>query len=138
MALPSYVDATSALVDWINHRTRLVGRGKPLSAGAHDEPQKSPGAGALVFVTWTATSPEQSEAPISSPLLTCAVYGATERCARRGAVALANELVQLDGDPITVGDAVVLCVEQITGPSRLPDGVEHRYLVDVVLNLEQA
>lgn len=139
MALTAYVDATAAVCTWINRqRDTLVGRGRPLAAGAHRDPQKSPASGAVAWVSTPSTTGDDSEAPISYALVSCAVYGMTDANAYRGAVALANAFHDLDGAPAAAGDAVLLAVEQITGPNRLPDGVQHRYIVDALISLTPA
>lgn len=144
MSLPAYVNATKAACDWVNaQRGTLVGKGRPLSAGAHTDPQKSPSAGAVAHATTVSTTSDDSEAPITSALVSFSVYALTDAAANRAATALANHLLTCDGDPITSGDAVLLCVERITGPSRIPAsgqarGNEHRYLVDALINLTPA
>ena len=138
MSLPAYVDATEAACTWVNAQTTLVGKGKPLSAGAHSDPQGSPSAGAVAHATTVSTTGDDSEAPITSALVPFAVYAITDAAARRAATALANHLLTCDGDPIQVGDAVLLCVERITGPSRLPAAggrSDNRYLVDALINV---
>ncbi len=141
MSLPAYVDATLAACTWVNAQTALVGTGKPLSAGAHRDPQGSPSAGAVAHATSVSTTQDDSEAPITNVLVSFAVYALTDAAASRGATALANHLSTCDGDPVTVGAAVLLCVERITGPSRLPatgGRSDNRYLVDALFNLTPA
>jgi hypothetical protein len=131
----AYVDALATCIELIN-RSPIVGAGKPLAGGAVDTRPRSPGSGAVAFVTWIASPWEPSEAAIHNALLSCSVYGATDANARRGAIALANLLRGIDGDPIAFPalGAQLDCVEQITGPSLLP-GNEYAYLVDALLNL---
>lgn len=139
MSLPAYVDATASAIAWVNTQKTLVGRGKPLSAGVHDTPQGSPASGAVAVATTISTTGDDSEAPISTALVSFAIYALTDAAARRAATALANHLLTCDGDPIEVGGAVLLCVERITGPSRLPAPSgrrsDNRYLVDALINL---
>ncbi|GGM53261.1 hypothetical protein ACFFX1_54995 [Dactylosporangium sucinum] len=138
MTSPAYADATAAVCAWINAQQYLVGRGRPLAAGAHRDPQKSPSSGAVAWVTTTSTAGDLSQGAFSYPLLTIAVYGMTDANAARGAAAVANALAALEGDAQPVGDTVLLAVDSITGPSRLPDGGEHRYLIDAVIAITPA
>ncbi len=138
MSLPAYVDATEAACTWVNEQTTLVGLGKPLSAGAHRDPQGSPSSGAVAHATSVSTTQDTSEAPITSVLVSFSVYALTDAASLRAAVALANHLATCDGDPVEVGDTVLLCVERITGPSRIPAAggrSDNRYLVDALINV---
>ncbi len=133
--MDAYVDALSVCINLIN-RSAIVGAGKALAGGAVEKRPRSPGEGAVAHVTWIASPWESSEAAIHNALLSCSVYGATDANARRGAVALANLLRNLDGAPVLFPalGAQLDCVEQVTGPSLLRGG-EHAYLVDALLNL---
>jgi hypothetical protein len=139
MTLAAYANAAKAVCDWINSQSDdLIGRGNPLAAGAHTKPQKSPGAGAVAYVTTVSTTGDSGEAPMSYALVSCSVYGMTDDNAHDGAVALANALYALDGNPVHAAGAVLLACDQITGPTRLPDGTEHRYLVDALIAITSA
>jgi hypothetical protein len=135
VVVDAYVDPRAPIQPGINTpaRGRLVGRGRPLSAGVHTDRQKSPGAGALAYMTWVGTSPDPSEAPLTAALLSFSVYAVTEEAARKGAIALANWLRQAEGQPIPLGEATLACCDDITGPRIGPDGA---YLVDATLTFE--
>jgi hypothetical protein len=132
----AYVDALDVCIALINS-SAIVGADKPLAGGAVETRPRSPGSGAIAVVTWIASPWEPSEAAIHNAVLSCSVYGTTDANARRGAVALANLLRGIDGNPIPFPalGAALDCVEQITGPSLLP-GNEYAYLVDAVCNLQ--
>jgi hypothetical protein len=132
-----YADPLTAIIEWVN-RSPIVGRGKPLAGGASDERRRSPGQGAYVYLTWIATARDGSDGDLTLPVLSGSVYGMDERNARKAAVAYAQLIARLDGDPITSGGALVLCADQVTGPSWIPDGREPRYLVDATFSITPA
>lgn len=135
--MDGYVDALAAYCTHIN-ASAIVGAGKALSNGVRfDQRPRSPASGAIGFVTWIASPWESSEGDLHTALLSTTVLGTTEDNARKAAVALANLLRNLDGDPVNGADGVLLCVEQVTGPSLLP-GNEYAYLVDALCNFQPA
>lgn len=135
-----YVDPLTAVETWINTHGAgtLVGAGTPLANGVHLKRVRSPGQGAWALATWIGTTPDPSEAHLTTPLLSFSVYATEEPCARRAAIALANWLSQAEGQPIPLGDAILACCDSITGPLFAPDGGEPRYLVDALMTFEPA
>lgn len=132
-----YVDALPAFCSLING-SPIVGAGKPISNGmVRGQRPRSPGSGAVAWVTWIATPWETSDGDLHTALLSTLVLGTTDDNARRGAVALANYLRGLDGDPVPLpaDAATVLAVEQVTGPALAP-GNEFAYLVDTLCNFQ--
>ncbi len=133
--MDAYVDALAAFCTHVNS-SPIVGAGKPLSNGIEFKQQpRSPASGAVGFTTWISSPWESSEGDLHSALLSTKVLGVTEDNARKAAVALANLLRNLDGDPVIGADGTLLCVEQVTGPSLLP-GNEYAYLVDALVNFQ--
>lgn len=133
--MDGYVDALAAFRTHIN-ASPIVGAGKALSNGVEiNQRPRSPASGAVGFTTWIASPWESGEGDLHNAVLSTTVLGTTEDNARKAAVALANLLRNLDGDPVGTEDAVLLCVEQVTGPSLLP-GNEYAYLVDALVNFQ--
>lgn len=134
MTLPAYAPVLKPFCDWINAQTvTLVGRGNPLALGAHhaDARLRSPGQGAYVYLSQIASVRDPSQAGITVVTLSGSVYGMTEDNAYTGAIAYAAFLDQYtDGADVRLDGVVLLCADDITGPTWVPDGGEPRYLVD--------
>lgn len=137
--MDAYVDALAAFCALING-SPIAGAGKALSNGVvYQQRPRSPASGAVGFTTWIATPWEAAEGDLHSAVLSTTVLGTTEDNARKAAIALANYLRGLDGDPVYLPaqQAQLLAVEQVTGPSLLPGG-EYGYLVDALCNFQPA
>lgn len=135
--MDGYVDALAAFCDLLN-ASPLTGKGAPVSNGfVYQQRPRSPASGAVAYVTWISSPWEAAEGDLHNAVLSTLVLGVTEDNARKGAVALANYLRRLDGDPveITAEQAQLLAVETVTGPAQQP-GNEFAYLVDAFVNLQ--
>ena len=142
MTARTYVDAVGAMRAWINSRTAtLVGPGHPLQAGAH---LRTLGGGDPVVYAFleenislrSADSPESQDMLAA---LSAQVYGGTREAATAGAVALAEELsTQLEGRETAVDGALIYAVDDIQGPSWLPDGDLPRLLLNWTVRVRPA
>ncbi len=134
------VDAVEAVRAWINAQPTLVGAGQPLPLGAHRWRERSPGQGAYAFLVLAGGGPDPTEAPIQQARVSASVYAGTLDAARTAAIALFNAYAATVWQPNPTvtwpdGSALLLAVDDITGPQQLPD-TEPGYLVDAVFTLQ--
>lgn len=142
MTARTYVDALGVMKEWINSRTGvLVGPGAPLQMGAH---LKLIGGGQPVTYAYleeqvSTRSADSPESPDMMAALSAQVFGGTREAATTAAVALAEELsTQLSGSPAAVEGATIQAVDDIQGPTWLPDGDLPRLLVNWTVRLQPA
>lgn len=142
MSALTYVDSIAAAQAWINSRTlTLVGPDHPLWLGAH---LKKLGGGepktyAFLVENFSTRSLDSAESPDMLAAITAEVYGGNRESAGLAAVALAEELsTVLNGTPVTAGAAVLLAVDDIQGPSWLPDGDHPRLLLNFTIRMRPA
>jgi hypothetical protein len=127
--------------EWINSRTELVGRDKPLWMGAHLKklPGGEPRAYAFLeeqFSTRTADSPEN---PDMQAVMSAQIYGGTREAATTAATALAEEISsELDGREVAVTGAVLYAADGIQGPTWLPDGDLPRLILNWTVRVRPA
>lgn len=127
------LDTEGIVKNWINTRGDLVGAGKPLVRGAFLNRQK--GAGTYAYIIVVGTPPNlTAETPIARARISATIYGATKQAANNAAVAYANVLESMNGNPEPMGDYKCLVVDNISGPLPLDEHLttreEYRYLVD--------
>jgi hypothetical protein len=141
MPARTYVDSAAAMREWINGRTvTLTGVGNPLQLGAHLK--KVTGGQPVTYAyleEQVAFLSVTAESPDMIAVLSAQVYGGTREAATAAAVALAEELsTQLDGRPAAVTGALILALDDIQGPSWLPDGDLPRLLVNFTVRMQPA
>ncbi|MEU4558523.1 hypothetical protein AB0F72_09035 [Actinoplanes sp. NPDC023936] len=132
--MPVFVDAEQIARTWTNSRSdTLVGVGNPLEKGAFLNPPHGDYT-AYAEIQLTGGSPALSaENPDQRASLSWLVYGRTRQAASDAAVALANELEDLDGRDGPGGSLLV--ADNVTAPLYTPDGPVARYLVSADLFL---
>jgi hypothetical protein len=133
--LAAFVDAEGQLKAWANGLTGLVGVGNPLGGGIHLHRMRSPGKLTYGHLSRIGGYADTGDAPIDYARMSTSVYGMTQEAAALGAVAWANCLRALDGQPVALGAATFLAATSITGPLLQYDNDEPRYLVDFVAML---
>lgn len=132
----TYVDALSAMREWINSRAGLVGKGRKLQLGAH---LKKLGGGepatfAYLEENFSLRSDDSPESPDMIAALSAQVYGGTREAATIAAVALAEEVSSyLVGIPAEVTGATLFASDDIQGPAWAPDGEKPRLLVNFTI-----
>lgn len=134
MTARTYADAAGVMRTWINSRTdTLVGVGHPLQQGAYLKRLSgaAPTAYAYLEEGVSFRSPDAPENPDMMAAMTAQIYADTREAAALGATALAEELsTQLEGRETVVGDAIIYAVDDIQGPSFVPDGERPRLLLN--------
>lgn len=151
MTPAAVVDAEGALTAYVNSlTTTLVGAGHPLTLGAwlgdgprQTERPRGKYAGAYAVLSRVGGGPNATDQmPWDYPRVSASIYGLTRLQAATAAIAYANTLLALDGTPVTVTwtpqdqavrQAVLLVVDQVTGPTEIRGGSEPQYLVDAVI-----
>jgi hypothetical protein len=117
--------AVTAVRAWLNGRTDLVGKGKPLGLGVFraSRPPRSPGQGAYVLLSQISGGSELlAEAGIGRARISATVYAGTEDTAEAAAVAYFNAVEALTGEPAAMGDtARCLIAADLSGPLMGPD-----------------
>lgn len=124
MTALTYTDAVGAVKAWINSRTTtLVGPGKPLQKGATTKHLTGAAHACYAYLEETGTvQGGGAENPDMLASIGAQVYGGTREAATLAAVALAEELTAvLNGPRVTAGSAVLLAVDNVTGPLWAPD-----------------
>ena len=133
---PTFLDVESALREWGNTRTSLVGDGNPLRLGFHDARPRSPGRG--VFATVEATDGGDgptAEGGICWARVTTHVWSVTDRqAARRAALAWMNTLASLSAAPSVNAGVRLLMASEVDGPQWNPAEDEPRYTVTAVVH----
>ena len=142
MTARTYVDAVGVMGAWINSRTAtLVGAGKPLQMGAHFK-KISGGAPAAYAYLEEGISFRTQDSPENFDMLaalSAQIYSDTRETAALAATALAEELsTQLEGNPVTIGGAIICAVDDIQGPAYVPDGDRPRLLLNWTARLRPA
>jgi hypothetical protein len=134
MTARTYVDAVGAMRTWISSRTEtLVGVGNPLQMGAYLKRISggAPAAYALLEEQFSTRTLDSGENPDMLAAISAQVYADTRESATLAALALAEELsTELEGRAVTVGDAILMVSDDITGPSWAPDGDRPRLIVN--------
>lgn len=144
MTALTYADAVGAMREWINSRTTtLVGAGHPLQMGAHlkRQPGGAPAAFAYLEEGISLRSADAPESPDMMAAVSAQIYADTRESAALAAVALAEELsTQLCGVPATVtgAGALIIAVDDIQGPSYVPDGDRPRMLLNWIVRIRPA
>lgn len=142
MTARTYVDAVGVMRAWINSRTTtLVGPGLPLQMGAHLKKISggAPAAYAYLEEGISFRSDDSGENPDMLAGLSAQIYADTREAAAAGATALAEELsTQLDGRETAVAGALIYAVDDIQGPSYVPDGERPRLLLNWTVRLRPA
>lgn len=132
--MATYVDGGGAVRDWINTQTAtLVGAGRPLWLGAT---LKYRGGAAdrcygliveLPGFLWAG-----SETPSFGQRISLQVFGPTKEATWIAAGAYGDALIPLlTGHPVNLASGVtILAVDNIDGPSWVPNGEDPRYVID--------
>lgn len=133
----TYVDPLGPFQEWVNAQADLVGEGNPLPKGATLRRQRGATPAAYVWISQVGgVHAGSAESPDLQARIGGQVFGATEEATARAAAAYAEVVsTRLSGAQTVSGDARLLVVAGITGPSWAPDRDEPRYLVDVELIL---
>lgn len=141
----SAVDVEGALRVWLNSLTGLVGRGKPLTLGAHARRLRSPFAGCYALtVSQDGSDDLTAEAMTSWEQVTADIYSPTTReNAKAAAVAYATTLRSLNAIRPVVdvgGGSLVqlLFVGKISGPHYDPIDDEERFTVTAEIHAVKA
>lgn len=142
MTARTYVDAVGVMRTWINSRTTtLVGAGNPLQMGAYLKRISggAPAAYAYLEEGISFRSPDSGESPDMMATVSAQIYADTREAAAAGAVALAEELsTQLEGRETAVSGALIYAVDDIQGPSFVPDGDRPRLLLNWTVRVRPA
>lgn len=142
MAALTFVDAVAAMRVWINGRTAtLVGDGHPLQKGAHLRHLDGAASATYALMAELAgtRSLDSGESPDMVASLEAQVYGGTREAATAAAVALAEELsTQFTGAPVGVTGVLIMVVDDIQGPTWVPDNEVPRLLVQWTARMRPA
>jgi hypothetical protein len=140
MTARTYVDAVGAMREWINaQEADLVGPGNPLQLGAHLKKLAGgePAAYAFMEENISLRSEDSAESPDMMAQLTAQVYGQTRESATIPILALAEKLSStFDGRPAATSTATILAIDDIQGPTWLPDGDLPRLLLNWTVRLQ--
>lgn len=133
--MPGYVAAVTLVRAWITSQTGLVGPGKPITLGAFRQHPRSPGHGAYILLSRIGRAGDLvAEELIDSPRISASIYAGTDEAAELAAVAYANAVAALAGQPATVGAATFLLADDVVGPLLVDNHDSEReqwqYLVD--------
>jgi hypothetical protein len=134
-------DAEMAFRSWINSQTTtLVGVGKPLVKGALLN--RMHGAASVPYALISLESSgitNGHENPDQVATITAELFGSTKESAALAAAAYVEALVtRLTGASVAVPGATILAVDNISGPSWLPNAAEPRYIVRADITLRPA
>jgi hypothetical protein len=129
------VAAVTAVREWLNGRADLVGTGNPIQLGAHRKRIRSPGQGAWVLLSRVGGSGDLlAEETVDRARIGAVIYAGTDEAAEAAAVAYANAVEGLAGDPVAMGSSRCLVADNITGPQLIDqhasDGEQYAYQVD--------
>ncbi len=126
------VTSEQAVRAWVNSRQELLGTQQapgPLAMGAFLRNQASPASGAYAVL---AAAPPRSGAQsvvaedgrISMARIIALVYAGTTEAAELAAVAYANAVRELKGNPVQMGSTGVTCLvtDNLLGPAFQPTG----------------
>lgn len=142
MTARTYVDAVGIMRTWINSRTAtLVGAGLPLQMGAYLKKISggAPAAYAYLEEGISFRSDDSDENPDLMASMSAQIYADTREAAALAAAALAEELsTQLDGRETAVPGALIYAVDDIQGPSFVPDGDRPRLLLNWTVRMRPA
>lgn len=139
--VPAFVDAEGVLAAWLNVQPGLVGPGNPMPLGVVFQHLRTGTAGTYALISIVGGT---DDITFSYPRLQLAVYGPNRQATAVAAAALANTLRAVSGTPQTVladerandlpTPAVILAVDQVTGPTYVP-GDEDQYVLTCLVML---
>ena len=130
------VDGESALHEWGNSLTSLVGSGRPLAKGFMRSRPRSPGRSCYATVAVDDTPDGlDAEGMTSAFGMTITVWSATDReSSRQAAVALVDELRALSRNTPTVGSTRLLMAAPVGWPEFVEDDSgEFRHTVETTI-----
>jgi hypothetical protein len=126
----AFVDAEGLVRTYLNSVSTLCGAPPAPLRGVFLHPLRSTQSGAHGVVTQVGGYDDGGDANLSYARLSHEVRASTKEAALTAAVALANALRALDGNPQVVPSFGTLrSVTDISGPVFVPDGDEPRYVV---------
>lgn len=129
------VPAVTAVLKWINGNQQLAGRGRPLSRGAYRQLPRSPADGTYVLLyRIDGFDALTAERPADAARIAGVVYGPDDEAAETAAVAYANAVLALTGQPVQMDGATCLVADDVVGPqfidNRAGNGEQYAYQVD--------
>lgn len=136
----SFTDAEEAARAWVNDpAVNLSGPTKPFTNGAHLSIRNgSPGHATFCVIGRLTSGDDPGGMPMDAPRLTFACYGPDKVRAAAAALALANALRSLAGNPRTyTGKGRLLHASRVS-LVEVPDGTHARYVVDADLAVAPA
>lgn len=123
-------DVEGALRDWINSLVGdLVGVDTPLMLGAHLRRLRSPARGCYALLSRVGGTGDWND-NADRARISAGVYGPTKESALLAAIAYANRLRTIGTVQPVVGNVRLRVVDNMTGPTYVPDIDEERYLID--------
>lgn len=126
-----FVSSLASVQAWVNAHPLLTGEYGPITKGAQFRRMRSPFRHCYVLLSLIGGSVELfPEKPDHRARIAGQVFGVTLEQAERGAVAYANALHNVQGAPVTMGEAVCDFVTNINGPLDATIGDEPRFTVD--------
>ncbi len=132
----AFTDAEGLLRTWLASLSDLVGAGQPLEAGAHLTRLRSPYTQCWALLSAVGGDDQWfADAGSHRARISASVYGPTRRAAANAAVAYANALRRIPAAKPSVAGVRLDSVDNIAGPIYIPDGEDHRYLLDADLYL---
>lgn len=126
----AFVDDEAAVAEFVNASSIAGSNGGGVVKGAHLQKLRTAAAGSFLVVSSLAGTDGDGDVNIHLARVSTAAYGSSKADAKVAAVAYANLLRTADGLPVALPSARLYAVEDITGPTWVPDGAEPRYVVD--------
>jgi hypothetical protein len=129
----TYLDAAGAVRDWVNAQAALVGVGNPLQLGASLKQREGAASACYgLIVELPAYLWGGAEQPSHGQRISMQIYGPTKEAAALAAVAYGNALMPLlqGVRSVTPQGVLIVGVDNVDGPTWIPDGDEPRYVVD--------
>jgi hypothetical protein len=136
------VAAEEAIGAWVNNRTDLVGRDRPLSRGASLLQQRSPADGAHALIDRQGGPAETlvaGQSPFDLARIIAVIRAGTPEAVELAAKAYADAVRSLTGCPVPCGETGVFALthDNLTGPQFVQQpadsGEQYSFQVDFLL-----
>lgn len=128
MTAPAFCDDEALVAEWVNGSPIAGSNGGPVVKGAHLQKLRTGAAGSFLVIS-SLGGPDDDDVNIFLARVSAAAYGASKADAKATAVAYAN-LLRSQAAPVRLSGATLYAVEDVDGPTWVPDGAEPRYIVD--------